>query len=148
MGVTAIPFGVQITAPPDGLPTVQKVEKNFEAHKRGVLVGDVLVEVAGMSVDSSSWFRLYSQASPPFGLKFRRRVFMKQAMNKTGLGAAVALQNIFFRNQYRQSWNATLRKKAIAIAKRLRQKGPEAIKNFFKKEEESEDEDEDKQATD
>merc|ERR1711879_121273 len=95
-----------------------------------------------MSVDSSSWFRLYSQASPPFGLKFRRRVFMKQAMNKTGLGAAVALQNIFFRNQYRQSWNATLRKKAISIAKRLKEKGPEAIKSFFGEDEEAEDADE------
>merc|ERR1712064_8058 len=99
-----------------------------------------------MSVDSSSWFRLYSQASPPFGLKFRRRVFMKQATNKPALGAAVALQNIFFRNQYRQSWNATLRKKAIAIAKKLRAKGPEAIKEFFGDEEDSEDED--KEGTD
>merc|ERR1712151_962210 len=51
---------------------VDNLVKGLPAEKLGVRVGDVLVEVQGVPVDSSSWFRLFSQATPPFGLKFRR----------------------------------------------------------------------------
>jgi S1-C subfamily serine protease len=71
--VNALPFGMRVSAPPGGRPTVNTTVSGLPAEKEGVLPGDVLVEVAGRSVDSSTWFAAFEQAVPPFGLRFRRR---------------------------------------------------------------------------
>merc|ERR1719313_2220574 len=71
--VNALPFGMRVSAPPGGRPTVNSTVGGLPAEKEGVRAGDVLVEVAGRSVDSSTWFAAFEQAVPPFGLRFRRR---------------------------------------------------------------------------
>jgi C-terminal processing protease CtpA/Prc len=72
--VKKLPFGFEVSAPKGHHPSVAKVAKGSPAESVGVQVGDVLVEVAGLPVDSVSWFKAFQQASPPFGLHFRRPV--------------------------------------------------------------------------
>jgi C-terminal processing protease CtpA/Prc len=71
--VQKLPFGFSITAPKGKRPTVNKVLKGSPAEAAGVKVGDVLIEIAGLPVDASSWFRSFQQAVAPFGIHFRRR---------------------------------------------------------------------------
>lgn len=70
--VLALPFGMQIRAPLDGWPVAYKLVEGLPAEKQGVREGDVLVEVAGRPVNSSTWFAAFQQSAPPFGLRFRR----------------------------------------------------------------------------
>lgn len=70
--VSALPFGMQIRAPLDGRPRVARVLPGRPAEGQGVHEGDVLVELAGRPVNSSTWFAAFQQAAPPFGLRFRR----------------------------------------------------------------------------
>jgi len=70
--VKKLPFGMHISAPKDGRPTVQNLVEGMPAEEAGVKVGDVLIGVSGLPVDSSSWFASFQQAVPPFGLRFRR----------------------------------------------------------------------------
>merc|ERR1719311_1814946 len=51
--VNVLPFGMRVSAPPGGRPTVNSTVGGLPAEKEGVRAGDVLVEVAGRSVDSS-----------------------------------------------------------------------------------------------
>eukprot|EP00927_Polykrikos_kofoidii_P072602 TRINITY_DN68703_c0_g1_i1.p1 TRINITY_DN68703_c0_g1~~TRINITY_DN68703_c0_g1_i1.p1 ORF type:complete len:443 (-),score=68.03 TRINITY_DN68703_c0_g1_i1:111-1439(-) len=71
--VIKVPFGMQVREVPNSWPVVRKVVPSGIAVTAGVRVGDVLVEVAGREVDSSTWFSAFEQAAAPFGLKFRRR---------------------------------------------------------------------------
>lgn len=75
--VPAVPFGMQIRAPLRGRPRVVHVQPGSLADKQGVHAEDVLVEVAGRAVNSSTWFAVFQQAAPPFGLKFRRPYRMR-----------------------------------------------------------------------
>merc|ERR1719360_281027 len=70
--VTERPFGMGMYAPPDGPPTVMDIEPGRPAEALGIQVGDILLEIAGRPVDSSSWFRAFQQAIPPFGLRLLR----------------------------------------------------------------------------
>lgn len=70
--VDKTPFGMQVTARPQRLPIVDFIAEKSPAEAAGVKVGDFLIEVAGRTVDSSSWFVSMRQAVPPFGLRFRR----------------------------------------------------------------------------
>jgi len=70
--VKKIPFGMQVTSPKGGRPTVRSLSKDLPAEAAGVKVGDVLISISGVPVDSSSWFAAFQQAAPPFGLRFRR----------------------------------------------------------------------------
>mmetsp|Transcript_61762 Transcript_61762/g.199106 ORF Transcript_61762/g.199106 Transcript_61762/m.199106 type:complete len:436 (+) Transcript_61762:83-1390(+) len=70
--VPALPFGMQVRAPLDGWPRVVRVLPERPAEAQGVHVGDVLVEVSGLPVNSTTWFAIFQQSAPPFGLKFRR----------------------------------------------------------------------------
>merc|ERR1712083_307717 len=72
--VKGFPFGVQIGAPLGGRPFVNSTTPGLPAAKAGLLAGDILVEVAGRAVNSSTWFAAFQQAAPPFGLRFRRRI--------------------------------------------------------------------------
>merc|ERR1711988_914326 len=70
--VKKIPFGFEISVPKSRRPTVRKVMQGSPADEAGVKVGDTLIEVAGLPVGASSWFKAFQQAVPPFGLHFRR----------------------------------------------------------------------------
>jgi len=70
--VTELPFGMLLRAPRHSWPVVDSVANGSQASLKGVLRGDVLVRIAGLPVDSSSWFAAFSESQPPFGLTFRR----------------------------------------------------------------------------
>jgi S1-C subfamily serine protease len=71
--VKALPFGMQVTAPPGTRPIVKGVVEGLPAEEEGVQEGDVLIEIAGTRVDATSWFAAFQLAVPPFGLRFRRK---------------------------------------------------------------------------
>jgi hypothetical protein len=71
--VNEVPFGMQIQSKPGTRPLVSKVLSAFPANKEGVHVNDILLEVAGVAVNSDNWFSYFQQANPPFGLKFARK---------------------------------------------------------------------------
>lgn len=86
--VKKLPFGMLLKAPKGGRPTVNKIVKGSPAEQVGIKLGDVLVEVAGLPVDTKTWFKAFQQAVPPFGLHFRRpdataRDTASQASEKT-----------------------------------------------------------------
>eukprot|EP00416_Gambierdiscus_australes_P038899 CAMPEP_0171095832 /NCGR_PEP_ID=MMETSP0766_2-20121228/43392_1 /TAXON_ID=439317 /ORGANISM="Gambierdiscus australes, Strain CAWD 149" /LENGTH=401 /DNA_ID=CAMNT_0011554693 /DNA_START=161 /DNA_END=1366 /DNA_ORIENTATION=+ len=71
--VVALPFGMELRTPSDkNWPSVYQVLPRGLAEQQGVRKGDVLVAVAGVPVDSTTWFAVFQQAAPPFGLHFRR----------------------------------------------------------------------------
>jgi S1-C subfamily serine protease len=70
--VKKLPFGMLVRAAIGSRPTVIKVVKGSPADVAGIKVGDVLILVAGLPVDTSSWFQAFQRAVPPFGLHFRR----------------------------------------------------------------------------
>lgn len=75
--VPTLPFGMQIRAPLTDWPRVARVLPASPAEHQGVRARDVLVEVAGRTVNSSTWFAAFQQAAPPFGLRFRRPYRMR-----------------------------------------------------------------------
>jgi len=81
--VQKLPFGFSIAAPKGKRPTVNKVLAGSPAAAAGVKVGDVLIEIAGLPVDASSWFRSFQQAVAPFGLHFRRPAELKDGQAKS-----------------------------------------------------------------
>jgi len=72
VAVEKIPFGMQVGTPHRTRPIVQLVTPGLPAAKAGVKPGDVLVEVAGLPVTADTWFASFQQATPPFGLTFKR----------------------------------------------------------------------------
>jgi len=72
--VKKLPFGMHVSAPKDGRPTVHNVVTGSPAEVAGVKVGDTLIGISGLPVDTESWFAAFQQAVPPFGLRFRRSV--------------------------------------------------------------------------
>lgn len=72
VAVEKIPFGMQVATPYKIRPVVQMVTPDLPAAKAGVRPGDILVEVAGLPVTADTWFSSFQQATPPFGLVFKR----------------------------------------------------------------------------
>lgn len=72
--VNTKPFGMRLESPPGMRPRVGTVMASSAAAAAGVREMDVLIEVAGRPVGSSTWFAAMQQARPPFGLLFRRQV--------------------------------------------------------------------------
>jgi len=70
--VKKLPFGFELKNPPGGRPSVKKVVQGSPADAAGVKVGDVLIEISGLPVNSASWFKAFQTSLPPFGLHFRR----------------------------------------------------------------------------
>jgi len=70
--VLKLPFGMHVRSLPGKRPTVTDVVSGLPASQAGIKAGDVLVEVAGLPVDSSTWFAAFQQATPPFGTRLRR----------------------------------------------------------------------------
>jgi len=70
--VNELPFGMEVDAPPGKLPTVKTVVEGLPAQKAGIRTGDVILQIAGRYVESSSWFGAFQHAVPPFGLRLRR----------------------------------------------------------------------------
>lgn len=71
--VDQLPFGMGMSAPIGGPLTVEHVVKGRPADKKGVHEGDILLEVAGRPVNSTTWFAAMQESTPPFGLRLRRR---------------------------------------------------------------------------
>eukprot|EP00421_Protoceratium_reticulatum_P005553 CAMPEP_0168361864 /NCGR_PEP_ID=MMETSP0228-20121227/2883_1 /TAXON_ID=133427 /ORGANISM="Protoceratium reticulatum, Strain CCCM 535 (=CCMP 1889)" /LENGTH=433 /DNA_ID=CAMNT_0008374549 /DNA_START=24 /DNA_END=1321 /DNA_ORIENTATION=+ len=63
--VSRLPFGMHVRAPLDGWPTVVSVLPESPAAAVGVKLDDVLIEVAGLPVNSSTWFARFQQSAPP-----------------------------------------------------------------------------------
>jgi len=82
--VKKLPFGAHMTTR-HGRPTVESVTKDMPAEAAGIKGGDVLIGISGLPVDASSWFASFSQASPPFGLRFRRPLLAAPAQTKKPL---------------------------------------------------------------
>jgi predicted metalloprotease with PDZ domain len=72
--VNKLPFGMHVLSIPGGRPKVTHAVPGLPAAAQGVREGDILVEVAGLPVDASTWFAAFQQAVPPFGLRLRRPI--------------------------------------------------------------------------
>jgi len=70
--VNELPFGMEVNAPPGKLPTIKSVVEGLPAQKAGIKPGDIILQIAGRYVESSSWFAAFQHAVPPFGLRLRR----------------------------------------------------------------------------
>lgn len=72
VAVKKLPFGMQLSSPKIGRPTVVRIAAESPAEDAGIKAGDVLIGISGLPVDTDSWFVAFQQATPPFGLRFRR----------------------------------------------------------------------------
>jgi len=70
--VKKLPFGMEVDASTDKRPTVHRVVSGSPAEAAGVKKDDVLITVAGLPVNTLTWFKAVQQAAPPFALGFRR----------------------------------------------------------------------------
>merc|ERR1712137_1526458 len=61
--VLKLPFGMHVRSLPGERPTVTNAVAGLPASLAGIKAGDVLVEVAGLPVDSSTWFATFQQAT-------------------------------------------------------------------------------------
>lgn len=66
------PFGMEVDAATDKRPTVHRVMPGSPAEAAKVKKGDVLIAVAGLPVNTLTWFQAFQEAEPPFLLGFRR----------------------------------------------------------------------------
>jgi len=87
--VEKLPLGMQVHAPPHAWPRVIKLLAGSPAEKAGVRVGDVLLEVAGRRVNSTTWFAAIQQSVLPYGLLFRRPTNRTNSSSDRGKGSTL-----------------------------------------------------------